>query len=177
MKIFGIVLSAIALSVSLRQSSGSVTTVKTTETWEEIPTASLTFDGFTKLNDKAIFAGSTIETGAEPWVTNGTPRGTTLLLDIIPGPRGSNAQGFIRYENEVCFYADDGIHGMEVWRTDGTLKGTKLLKDLVPGAEGMRPIGLSVADHRLYIPVNADKGGPLTFYVFTLDITRTVPGK
>ncbi len=170
MNTLGVIVSTLALSVSLQQSGRTNSTAKQVEKWEVITTASLSVSGLTRLNSRlAIFAGSTAASGDEPWITNGTTQGTTILADIFPGTGGSKAQGFTRYAGEVFFYADDGVHGMEVWRTDGTQKGTKMLADLVPGPGGLSPLGLSAANHRLYIPVVQAGDGRVTLHVFIRD--------
>lgn len=45
--------------------------------------------------DQAYFRAETAATGAEPWVTDGTPEGTKLLLDATPGS-GSTDPGFAK---------------------------------------------------------------------------------
>src|SRR6185436_17440160 len=42
--------------------------------------------GFTRLGNVVIFAASDTEHGRELWRTDGTPQGTSLLMDIDPGP-------------------------------------------------------------------------------------------
>jgi ELWxxDGT repeat protein len=72
--------------------------------------------------------------GIEPWVSDGTPGGTSLFLDINPGSAPSYPHGFFHLGSRCLFGADDGTHGSELWSTDGTPGGTSLLKDLDPGS-------------------------------------------
>ncbi|NJO05996.1 MAG: hypothetical protein HC876_11005, partial [Chloroflexaceae bacterium] len=51
----------------------------------------------------------------------------TLVLDIHPGPQGSNPQDFVLVGDVVYFTADDGSSGRELWRSDGTAAGTVLV--------------------------------------------------
>ncbi len=95
--------------------------------------------GFTEFNDKLFFSADDGENGKELWVSDGTTKGTQLLLDINPGTRddgfaySSNAFGFTEFNDKLFFSADDGENGKELWISDGTAKGTQLLLDINPG--------------------------------------------
>jgi ELWxxDGT repeat protein len=47
-------------------------------------------------NHTVVFEAMTAATGNELWVTDGTPGGTTLLKDILPGPGDGLPQPFLR---------------------------------------------------------------------------------
>jgi ELWxxDGT repeat protein len=53
--------------------------------------------------------------GLEPWISDGTPRGTRRLQDIAPGGESSYPQGYTRVGASVFFVANDGAHGNELW--------------------------------------------------------------
>ncbi|MFY0527973.1 ELWxxDGT repeat protein [Archangium gephyra] len=62
-----------------------------------------------------LFFGTDGVHGLEPWVTDGTAEGTSLLGDLAPGP-DSSVFGFPRrFGDRVVFLADDGVHGLEPW--------------------------------------------------------------
>jgi len=86
---------------------------------------------------QTVFYARTAATGDELWVTDGTPAGTQLLLDIEPGPGHSFPRSFVELDGLLYFAATDSTHGRELWRTDGTSAGTQLVGDLVPGPEGL----------------------------------------
>ena len=46
--------------------------------------------GFTPLGDRVFLFARDPATGLEPWITDGTAAGTSLLLDVFPGPVDSN---------------------------------------------------------------------------------------
>ena len=98
--------------------------------------------GFTEFNDKLFFSADDGENGKELWVSDGTPGGTQLLLDINPGTRddgfaySSNASGFTEFNDKLFFSADDGENGKELWVSDGTPGGTQLLVDINPTTSG-----------------------------------------
>ena len=74
--------------------------------------------------------------GSEPWVTDGTPAGTSLLKDLYPGPARSGPGSFTIRGSTLFFFAHDGVHGFEPWKTDGTAAGTVLVHDVAPGPAG-----------------------------------------
>jgi len=91
--------------------------------------------------------------GAEPWMTDGTEAGTTLVKDIniSSASAGSGPINFTEYQGKVYFTASDGLtSGSELWVTDGTEQGTKMLKDIVPGTTGSFPEKLTVYKDKLY---------------------------
>ena len=82
-----------------------------------------------KLGDRVVFAGSSAQ-GLEPWVTDGSRAGTSMLADLNTDTLGSlptwdssledadAATGFVALGSRRYFVADDGVHGRELWRTD-----------------------------------------------------------
>jgi ELWxxDGT repeat protein len=72
--------------------------------------------------------------GQELFVSDGTPAGTRVVRDIIPGPL-SSGPGFmpiVAVGDRVFFTANDSVHGQEVWVTDGTAAGTRMVADIIP---------------------------------------------
>ena len=88
------------------------------------------------LNGKIVFNGSTAATGAEVYISDGTPGGTMLVSDINTGMGNSDPSDFAILGGFLYFTAETPLTGRELWRTDGTPAGTALVKDIVPGAVG-----------------------------------------
>ncbi len=88
--------------------------------------------------------------GYEPWISDGTPGGTSLLLDISPGSAGSYPQGFTRLGSRIYFSAGDAAAGVELWSTDGTPGGTARITDLNPGPMGSSVLSITAVGSRLY---------------------------
>ncbi len=88
-----------------------------------------------KVGNKVFFVGDDDEHGQEIWVTDGTPAGTKMVLDIFPGPNSSSITQFFAMNDIVYFAASDSVHGREVWRSDGTATGTYMVSDTLPGAD------------------------------------------
>jgi len=62
--------------------------------------------------------------GREPWVTDGTPSGTRMVMDIRPGSESSGLGPIVPMEGYGYFVADDGT-GQKLWRSNGTAAGTE----------------------------------------------------
>lgn len=75
----------------------------------------------------------------ELWVTDGSPTGAELLLDINRTPLSSEPSQFAAFENRIFFAANDGSVGYEPWSSDGTETGTTLVADVRPGKWGSNP--------------------------------------
>jgi ELWxxDGT repeat protein len=76
---------------------------------------------------KAYFAATDATHGEELWVTDGTPTGTKLVADILPGGGSSAPSWLCRLGDKVLFsaYTDDA--GRQLWVSDGTAEGTKMI--------------------------------------------------
>lgn len=87
----------------------------------------------------AYFTASN-ELGTELWRTNGTPDGTTMVKEILPGyGSGAGTSGFACINGILLFGASDGTHGFELWKSNGTIDGTVLLRDISEGSNGSSP--------------------------------------
>ncbi len=98
------------------------------------------------LGGRVVFGAHDGASGAEPWVSDGTTNGTTLLRDVRPGAGSSLAlSGFSIWRRaqgdgaRAWFAADDGVAGRELWTTDGTTAGTVLAADLIAGGGSSSP--------------------------------------
>lgn len=85
---------------------------------------------------RILFPAPHDPTGVEVWISDGTPAGTTPLLDNAPASSSSSPRLLATCGARGYFLLDDGIHGSELWSTRGTSLGAKLARDIVPGIEG-----------------------------------------
>ncbi len=111
---------------------------------------------FTTLGDKCFFTATnttaTVGLGTELYITDGTPGGTQLLLDINPGTLSSSPINLVVSHNKLFFLAITALNGRELWRSDGTAAGTVMVADFNPGApagaqsfaQSMAPFGNGV---------------------------------
>jgi ELWxxDGT repeat protein len=92
--------------------------------------------------------------GEEPWVTDGTPEGTRLLVDLRPGIAGSRPVWFRWSGDEMLFVADDGVHGRELWSAGADGTTVSLVADIRPGPEGSDPNALVGGGGRTFFAAN-----------------------
>src|SRR5207302_399773 len=86
----------------------------------------------TNVNGTLFFSASDGSNGRELWESDGTPTGTFMVKDIIPGPGSSVERNLTNVNGILFFYAYDGTHGQELWKSNGTATGTVLVKDINP---------------------------------------------
>jgi ELWxxDGT repeat protein len=91
----------------------------------------------TALGDKLLISRKGSRTGEELWISDGTPEGTRLLKDLVPGLAGSSPRLMTRVGDTVYFVAGGWSGGFALegapsdvglWKTDGTARGTRLIK-------------------------------------------------
>jgi ELWxxDGT repeat protein len=88
--------------------------------------------GLVRAGDLLFFAISDELNGAEPWRSDGTTLGTSLVLDLEPGPAASYPEQLTDIFGRLWFSAVISDAGIELWETDGTVAGTRI-HELAPG--------------------------------------------
>jgi ELWxxDGT repeat protein len=109
---------------------------------------------FIAFGSKVIFLANNGVNGREMWITDGTPAGTGMVHDFVPGPAGAwnEAAGanLTAFASRVYFSWRDDDHGEEVWVTDGTDAGTSRFADLTPGPASSNPFSFVVSGSKLF---------------------------
>jgi ELWxxDGT repeat protein len=129
---------------------------------EQLPQFNLGIFGppqWTRLGTRLLFRGWDPEHGFELWATDGTPGGTFLVKDILPGKGSSFPDSLTLAGGEVWFNASDGVHGKDLWVSDGTPGGTRLALDLAPGPRSSSPQGLTPAGANLFFSADLTSTG------------------
>jgi ELWxxDGT repeat protein len=65
--------------------------------------------------------------GTEPWITDGTERGTRLLRDVCPGPCWSDPDWQWSLGGQLLFTVSEDLGEKRLWVSDGTWGGTRPL--------------------------------------------------
>jgi ELWxxDGT repeat protein len=111
---------------------------------------------FTPVGGTLFFRAQDAAHGMELWKTDGTPPGTVLVRDVVPGADSSDPKGLTVAGGRLYFSARDGLHGRELWTSDGTARGTRRVQDIAPGPSSSSPSQLTpLADHLFF---TADDG-------------------
>ncbi len=80
--------------------------------------------------DKLFFRGFSKKYGSELWISDGTPEGTKLFLDIKEGNESSYPNSLKIVNSNLFFILNRGLSDeIELWITDGTKQNTKRLID------------------------------------------------
>lgn len=84
------------------------------------PSGLRAYPSFTDVGGTMIYEGRDVRHGHEPWKSDGTVRGTTLLKDIVPGPDSSGPSMRGGTVDRAFFVTSSVI----LWTSDGTSAGT-----------------------------------------------------
>lgn len=81
------------------------------------------FANITKLGDKLISSNFEVETGREPWISDGTAGNTIMIKDIWPGPASSISDYYHSFNSgsdKVLLPASNGGKSDNFWAVDKT---------------------------------------------------------
>ncbi|HSF39774.1 MAG TPA: ELWxxDGT repeat protein [Thermoanaerobaculia bacterium] len=73
------------------------------------------------IGPKVLFVGEEPGSGGELWVSDGTPLGTEMVLDLCPGECSTSFLRLGTIRDRIAVF-EAGLHG--IWRSDGTRQGT-----------------------------------------------------
>jgi ELWxxDGT repeat protein len=107
-------------------------------------------DHLTRVGDRLFFNAYGSATDFELWTSDGTPAGTVLVKDIVPGPRSSQVADLTDLNGTLFFSAYEPGSGRELWKSNGTTAGTVRVLDLAPGPESSAPSALASGGGKLF---------------------------
>lgn len=105
-----------------------------------------------RIGDRIYFSDDNTGSGVEMYVTDGTPAGTGLFMEIAFGSNSSNPGQFtpLGTTGQFLFSASDFINGQELWISDGTPANTRMVANLVAGSFGSGPSNLFAWQGRVW---------------------------
>jgi ELWxxDGT repeat protein len=99
----------------------------------------------------AYYTAGDTTTGTEVWRTDGTPAGTFLVLDILPGQTGSMPSNFfVNPLSQLIFSATDGTNGQEIWKSDGSAGNASMIKNINAGSNSSSPRDFTLWNNVIY---------------------------
>jgi ELWxxDGT repeat protein len=106
---------------------------------------------FVVAGETLFFIAETNDAGDELWKSDGSKTGTNLVMDINPGPAGSEVSDLTAVGNQVYFVAYTPAGGYQLWKSDGSETGTQQLTSLQTGVWGGQCCGdLGVLNGEIY---------------------------
>ncbi len=100
---------------------------------------------------RVVFRATEPVAGSEPWISNGTLSGTSLLSNIEPSTASSSPSNFATVNGLTFFVATTSANGTELWKTDGTT--TSLVKD-INASGSSNPSSLTGSNNTLFFAAN-----------------------
>ncbi|MCF6284777.1 MAG: hypothetical protein L3K26_06280, partial [Candidatus Hydrogenedentes bacterium] len=92
--------------------------------------------------DQILFAATSAKYGCELWRTDGTPEGTKLWYDLLPGGGSSNPSRMHSRGNALSFVAVNDTMGKELWKYRGDKTPHMVVSDIRPGQTSSHPYAL-----------------------------------
>ena len=117
--------------------------------------------------DRLYFDADDGAKGNEPWSTDGTAAGTSMLKDVAPNAAPSYPRHFAlagEGAGQRLVFGADGTGGTkdQLWATDGTSVGTVMIKDYGEGSTGQaEPAGMTTLGNRAYFRATDSAGSEL----------------
>jgi ELWxxDGT repeat protein len=105
---------------------------------------------FISLGRSIVFSATDPKLGREPFISNGTRKGTKIVRNIFRSG-DSNPRNFVKVAGDrFVFVADSPRFGEELWISDGTKKGTRKIREIGPGLKSGARNVLGIYKKRLY---------------------------
>lgn len=93
---------------------------------------------FIEYSGKNYFPARTDANGYELWATDGTPAGTQMVTDLVPGTASGWSSGLVTEHGFLYFIGADANKTTELYRTDGTAAGTTKITSFAGGVQGWK---------------------------------------
>jgi ELWxxDGT repeat protein len=116
----------------------------------------------TVVTGRTLFSSATTAATGRELVAVDLATDTATVLDLLPGPVGSNP-GIPVFYRGSAYFAATGTAGRELWRSDGTVAGTSPVADLASGSENADPLHPCVHGGLLYFGATTPTTGAEIF--------------
>ncbi len=107
--------------------------------------------GMAAYRNKIYYAATDGSSNFELHVSDGSPAGTRLFREIIPGQEGGGFPTDLQVVNDTLYFRTSGLTGgATFWKSDGTEEGTNEILDLPTSDDLVTISNLKVTPKRLY---------------------------
>jgi ELWxxDGT repeat protein len=86
------------------------------------------------LGSRLFFVADDPSSGAEPWISDGSPEGTQRIADLSPGSSSTLVSGAYAVNGRMVFFGGPASGDHELFVSDGSAAGTQRLADIHPGS-------------------------------------------
>lgn len=111
---------------------------------------SLSIERIAEADGRIFFHGYRNGAGSELWSSNGTPAGTAMVRDLLPGVGFGSASAPLGMGGHVYYAGDGGSEGTGLWRSDGTAAGTTRVKEFSFLDSPRRPVPVVATSTHLW---------------------------
>lgn len=106
---------------------------------------------FADLGGLAVFVANDGTTGAELWRTDGSASGTSLVVELEPGPADAGITEIAAAGANAYLLRGNLAGDFELWITDASAAGTRLLATLSPAIDGQPAMLVTVGARAFFV--------------------------
>jgi len=132
--------------------------------------------GYAQVKGLVLFGANDPNNGRELWRTDGTQGGTSLVLDIAPGPTSSSSPVEMTAVNDLIFFSatDRGSAGRELWQFNPADGVTTQVADIYGNGLSSSPRFLTALKGSLFFSAESGTGIELWIHNPANGVTQAI---
>jgi ELWxxDGT repeat protein len=152
--IWAIALAAASLLAPLPAAAGTAELIADLNSNRALDPGSSAGGPLIPLGDRLLFQASEPSSGTELWISDATPQGTRLLVDLDPGAGSTSFVHLGTVRRTAILLRPAEFGDWHLWRSDGTPEGTLPIHDqdgLAACVYGQTPEGVALGDRFCFL--------------------------